>query len=135
MRYLLIFWFFLLPFFSVAQVSGLFKNLAELEPPEAYDNIHVEKVYSDSLVSSFVIWVKESVALHKHLAHSEHVYVLSGNAVMRCGDEENEIGPGDLILIPFGTVHMVEVTSEEPLKVLSIQAPEFKGKDRVFIKE
>jgi len=39
---------------------------------------------------------------------------------------------GGSIFIPQNTWHYVKVTSAEPLKVLSIQAPNFDGKDRVL---
>ena len=50
------------------------------------------------------------------------------------GDTKMEVGPGDYLRIPKNTPHAVTVLSEEPMKVLSIQAPEFLGEDRVFIK-
>ena len=36
------------------------------------------------------------------------------------------------ITIPKNTWHYAKTTSKEPLKVISIQAPNFDGKDRIF---
>jgi mannose-6-phosphate isomerase-like protein (cupin superfamily) len=47
-------------------------------------------------------------------------------------DERFMIGPGDYITIKKKSWHAVKVTSEEPLKVLSVQAPEFLGNDRKY---
>ncbi len=87
------------------------------------------------MVSTFEIWVKKEVPLHKHEFHTEQVIVLEGEGNMRLGDEWKIIKPGDLIIIPVGTLHQVIVTSSIPLKVLSVQAPEFDGSDRVIMKE
>ena len=104
-------------------------------PKKDFENIWSEKIYSDSLVSSVFIWVKRAVALHKHVQHSEHVYILEGSADMKIGEDNYSVVPGDLVLIPVNTVHSLTVTSHEPLKAISIQAPEFLGKDREYIKE
>ena len=46
--------------------------------------------------------------------------------------KEFEISQGDYFRIPENTYHALKVTSKEPIKVLSVQSPEFLGKDRVF---
>lgn len=97
------------------------------------DNIYNSPLFGDSLASSFVIVIKKEVKLHKHLNHSEHVVVLAGNGTMKLGDKQIEIKKGDVVFIPKNTPHSVKVNSKEALKVLSIQAPYFDGKDRVMI--
>ena len=98
-----------------------------------YENIHVVKLESDSLASSFLIFIKKSVRKHKHEFHTEHVYVLEGEGEMILGDKNLSIKKGDLIFIPKNTAHSVTVTSKNPLKIISVQAPKFEGKDRVFV--
>lgn len=104
-------------------------------PADDYDNVHVEKIYSDSAATSFIIHVKKEVVLHKHAEHTEQVYILEGTGKMRLGNEWILIKPGDYIVIPENTPHAVIVTSETPLKVLSIQTPIFDGTDRILITE
>lgn len=82
--------------------------------------------------SSFVIVIKKEVKLHKHLQHSEHVVVLEGKGQMTLGNKGFEIKKGDVVFITK-TTHAVISTGDVPLKVLSIQAPKFDEKDRVFI--
>lgn len=105
--------------------------LSEIQPPADLDNIHVAKLNSDKNASDFIVFVKKYVPLHKHLLHTETLYILEGTGVMQLGDEEFEVGPGDYIKVPEGTPHGVRTTSTVPLKALSVQAPEFFGKDRV----
>ena len=108
------------------------KAAHKLKPAEAFDNIHVQPLHSDARASSYVIWVKDKVRLHKHAVHSEHVYVLKGKGEMVLGEERFEVKKGDVVFIPEGTPHAVRVTGGV-LKVISIQSPEFKGKDRIFL--
>jgi mannose-6-phosphate isomerase-like protein (cupin superfamily) len=90
-------------------------------------------LFNDSLASSSLIIIKNEVKAHKHMKHSEHVIVQSGEAVMRLGEKEFNIKEGDVIFIPKGTVHSVIVKGKKPLKVISIQAPYFDGNDRVMM--
>ncbi len=92
-----------------------------------------KSLFTDSLVRSSVICISKEVKLHKHLEHAEHVLVLEGEGEMRLGTEVFVIKKNDLIFIPKNTPHAVKTTSSIPLKVLSIQAPLFDGKDRVML--
>ncbi len=59
--------------------------------------------------------------------------MVSGTAILQLGDSTLKVKPGDLIVIPPKTVHSVKVNSFEPFEVLSIQSPEFKGEDRIWV--
>lgn len=113
------------------RVSAQHQQLLELEPAGPYDNIHSQKLYTDSLVTCFMIWVKDNVPSHIHAVHTEQVFVLSGKGIMTVDDDSFKIKKGELIMIPAGTPHSVTVTSRRPLKVLSVQSPEFHGVDRI----
>ena len=103
----------------------------DITVPPDLTNINAQKISGDSLVSTYIIYIKENVPMHKHASHSENVLVLEGEATMVVGETTQEIKAGDLIFIPANTFHEVTVTSEIPLKVISIQAPEFDGTDRI----
>ncbi len=112
------------------------QTLAEYQPTEDFENIHVRKINEDSLQSTFIIWVKKEVAPHFHEFHTENIVVLEGKATMQINDSVFAIRKGDYLNIPKGTVHAVlSVESRKPLKVLSIQSPIFDGTDRILIKE
>ena len=121
--------FSVLPLVSFSQA-----NLEGFEIPNPENkNIVVKKLYSDTLSSSFLIQILDSVQLHKHAHHTEQVYVLGGRGKMKVGRRSFDIYPGSIIIIPMGTAHSVKVT-ESPLKVISFQSPEFFGEDRIILK-
>ena|ERR1043165_4998695 len=125
----LLFIFLFLPLAASAQ----YQNLDTVKAPGAYDNIYSRLVASDSLSSSFVIYVKKEVKKHTHSEHTENVYILEGEGEMLLGGKTFNVKKGDMLFIPMGTPHALKVTSSKPVKVLSIQSPKFDGKDRIFI--
>ena len=98
-------------------------------------NIEVKKLYSDSNSSSFEITIEDSVRLHYHSEHTENIFVIEGEAKMQLNEEFIQIKKGDHLVIPQGSKHAVWVESKNPLKVISVQSPEFDGKDRHFVDE
>ena len=121
-----------LAFVTTAHAERL--ALSDITMPMDTDNVYVHEIASDAHSSDFVIFIKNQVPLHKHLKHTETVYILEGRGIFQQGDTKMEVGPGDYLRIPENTPHAVTVLSEKPMKVLSVQAPEFLGEDRVFIK-
>ncbi|GJM04385.1 MAG: hypothetical protein DHS20C09_03760 [marine bacterium B5-7] len=107
--------------------------LSDIQAPETLENVHVVKLASDTHSTDFVIFVKNTVPLHKHVEHSETIYVLEGKGLFQLGDQSMEIVAGDYIRVPKGMPHAVKVLSSIPLKIISVQAPEFFGKDRVKV--
>ncbi len=112
-----------------------FRDLSTISAPKKLNNLHVEKLGSDNNVSEFIIFIKDEVKPHYHELHTELIYVLEGKAVMTLGETKQIIKAGDFIRINPASIHAVKVFSDIPLKVLSIQTPEYNGNDRVFIKE
>lgn len=111
--------------------SQTIANTQTIEPGGA--GVTVKDLFADSLTSSSCIIIKNEIKAHKHLKHSEHVIVESGEGVMRLNDKEFTIKEGDIIFIPKNTVHSVIVKGKKPLKVISIQSPKFNGDDRVMM--
>ena len=107
-------------------------NTESVKPPKEYDNIHVKKLSSDSLSSTFVIWIKQKVRLHKHLYHRENVIIQEGSGQFQVKDSIYNVSAGDIITIPKNTWHGVTINSKDAMKVISIQSPKFLGNDRVF---
>lgn len=123
----------LLTLFTASTCLGQhMQSLDTITPPAAYENIYFVPVFSDSLVSSFVIFVKKQVREHKHLKHTEHVYILDGTGEMTLDKTTFQVKKGDMITIPKNTFHSLKTTSSSPVKVLSVQAPHFDGTDRVM---
>jgi len=107
-------------------------NLKAIQPHKEYENILVKKLDTDNNSTSFVIWIKKGVKSHKHETHSEIISVIEGKGVMTINKKSFDIKSGDYFRIPENTFHSLKVNSTKPMKVLSIQSPEFLGKDRVF---
>jgi mannose-6-phosphate isomerase-like protein (cupin superfamily) len=80
-----------------------------------------------------VLFIKKEVRKHKHAFHSEQVIILEGEGLMWMAGKEFKVKKGDIIFIPKQTIHALKVTSDVPVKVLSIQSPGFDGSDRIFI--
>lgn len=85
-----------------------------------------------SASSAHHLRVAEGVKPHYHAVHDETVVVLSGRGVMTLGEETHDVEPGSVILIPRGTVHSLRVVGD-PLEAISVFAPPFDGKDRIFV--
>lgn len=119
--------------FSFSLHAQDFQSLDTIKAPVNYDNIYSRSIASDSLSSSFVIFIKKEVKKHKHITHSEHVYILDGEGEMLLNTKTFKVKKGDIIFIPENTVHSLKVLSHNPVKVLSIQSPFFDGKDRIFV--
>jgi mannose-6-phosphate isomerase-like protein (cupin superfamily) len=62
--------------------------------------------------------------MNDHLQAQEQIgYILSGRAVVKVGDEEKELGPGEGYLMPMGIRHTFRVVGEEALEYLEIFCP------------
>ncbi len=107
-------------------------NIKALQPHEEFENILIKKLDTDSNSTSFVIWIKKEVKSHKHETHSEIISVIEGAGVMTINKKSFDIKSGDYFRIPKNTFHSLTINSKKPMKLISVQSPEFSGKDRVF---
>jgi quercetin dioxygenase-like cupin family protein len=71
--------------------------------------------------------------MHYHRYHDEITYCIKGQAAMNVSGKELMIKVGDLMYIPALTLHGSEVTGNETLQLISIFAPPFDGKDRIYV--
>lgn len=130
MKKICILFLLLFPLLIKAQSN---QSLDTITAPAVYENIYMRTIASDSLVSSFILFIKKEVKKHKHIFHSEHVYILDGEGEMVLGNKTFKVKKGDMVFIPKNTAHSLKVTSTTPVKVLSVQAPIFDGKDRMLV--
>lgn len=63
-----------------------------------------------------------SVPTHSH-PHEQIGMVYSGRAILRIGDEEREVGPGDFYCIPANVPHSDTALGDEPFVMLDIFYP------------
>jgi mannose-6-phosphate isomerase-like protein (cupin superfamily) len=63
------------------------------------------------------------VPKHYHVGSNEIQYVISGSGTFWLGNVQRQIHPGDLIIIPKGTVHAGNIATSGEFKVLAIKLP------------
>jgi quercetin dioxygenase-like cupin family protein len=59
---------------------------------------------------------------HSH-DHEQIVYVMEGRLRFVIGDEEAELGPGEMVVVPPGVEHWAETIGDEPAVDLSVFTP------------
>lgn len=82
-----------------------------------------------------VVQVNVLVKPHYHEKSDEILYFVKGNGVLKVGDAKINVKPGLLVSLLKGTVHSYVNEGKEATVVLSIFAPAFDPKDRVFIEK
>ncbi len=120
---------------NIVSNAQFHQDILNLKSDSAVQGIKVQKIAGDKNSTSFIIWIKDSVKSHKHEKHTENIYVLEGEGEMKINGKMIIIKPGDFINVPENTIHSLKVTSSIPMKVLSVQSPEFNGEDRIFVDE
>jgi mannose-6-phosphate isomerase-like protein (cupin superfamily) len=64
-------------------------------------------------------------ALHKH-AYEEVFVVQEGRATFRAGDQERDVGAGDIVIVPANTPHRFVNSGDGPLRQVAIHvSPRF----------
>jgi len=69
---------------------------------------------------------------HRHVKTEEIYYILEGRGRMRIGEETADVGPGDAVAIPPGTVHQITNTGNCILRFLCCCAPGYEHDDTVL---
>jgi quercetin dioxygenase-like cupin family protein len=130
MRLTIILGLLIIPF--VIKSQYIISSIDQILHDKDFENIHVKKISSDSSSSTFAIWIKQKVKLHKHVYHTENVLIDKGFGEFQINDSIYKVAAGDWIVIPKNTWHGVIVNSKSTMKVISVQSPEYFGKDRIF---
>ncbi len=72
-------------------------------------------------------------APHYHPKTEEIYYILAGEGLMRLGDDERRVKPGDAIAIPPGQVHTIYNPGPAELRFLCCCAPGYEHEDTVMV--
>jgi mannose-6-phosphate isomerase-like protein (cupin superfamily) len=67
--------------------------------------------------------------LHRHKQSEEIYHITSGNGLMRLGDDEFAVTPGDTICIPPGTPHALVNRGNQELRLLCCSSPPYSDED------
>ena len=72
---------------------------------------------------------KLSLQLHHHRA--EHWIVVSGTAIVTCGETESVLSEDQSTYIPLGTKHRLANTGVIPLELIEVQSGSYLGEDDI----
>jgi quercetin dioxygenase-like cupin family protein len=101
-------------------------------PPESLGAFASRLVGTLTDASVHHVEAGKSVKPHFHRTHDEVVMILEGTGTMHIGDSSYALAPGATFLVPRGVIHSVE-TGGTPLRAITVFAPPFDGKDRIFV--
>ena len=110
MRLTIILGLLIIPF--VIKSQYIISSIDQILHDKDFENIHVKKISSDSSSSTFAIWIKQKVKLHKHVYHTENVLIDKGFGEFQINDSIYKVVAGDWIVIPKNTWHGVIVNSK-----------------------
>lgn len=71
------------------------------------------------------------LSLQKHWHRSEHWVVVTGTALVTCGDNSFTLRENESTFIPAGTVHRLENPGKLPLRMIEVQSGEYVGEDDI----
>jgi quercetin dioxygenase-like cupin family protein len=106
-------------------------ELAESHPARAGAPATVGEVARGAQTSVNYWQIATEMPAHLHRTHEEVIVVESCRVETTVGDRVLTLGPGDVLVVPPGTVHAGRVTGSEPARGYSIFAPAFDGRDRM----
>lgn len=71
------------------------------------------------------------LSLQKHWHRSEHWVVVTGTALVTCGDKTFTLRENESTFIPVGTPHRLENPGKLPLRMIEVQSGEYIGEDDI----
>lgn len=120
------------------------KQLVELiraESPELveqYRQVYRPWGYYDSIdngsrhqVKRIVVNPGAKLSLQMHYHRAEHWIVVSGTAIVTCGNKEEILTENQSIYIPCGTTHRLENAGRIPLELIEVQSGSYLGEDDI----
>jgi mannose-6-phosphate isomerase-like protein (cupin superfamily) len=115
------------------------ENLQLVEPFVTLDGSEIREIagtatgnaVNQSLAAATVQPGGETVE-HFHRTTEEIYFFTHGSGRMRLGDEEQEVGPGDAVVIDPGVRHKLWCTGTEPLRLFCCCAPGYSDSDTVI---
>jgi mannose-6-phosphate isomerase-like protein (cupin superfamily) len=73
-----------------------------------------------------------AVIPHHHRQLEEIYYILEGSGRMTVGEEQRDVGAGDAIFVPRGSLHSLANTGSVPIRLLVACGPAFYYEDEIF---
>lgn len=73
----------------------------------------------------------QRLSLQKHHHRSEHWIVVSGTALVTCGEQEYVVNVNESTFIPMGEQHRLANPGRIPLVIIEVQSGEYLGEDDI----
>ncbi len=86
---------------------------------------------ADCKVKRLVVKPGGVLSLQRHRQRSEHWTVVGGSATVRVGEAQTELGPGESVHIPAGSLHRLENRGHEEVHVIEVQTGSYFGEDDI----
>ena len=124
---------------ATAQQEGLKPQVLSLSallakhPPASGESFKIIPAVQGQDASVTVVRALGELAPHFHESREEVVYVVRGGGTMLLGGEKRPVKAGDIVHIPRRVVHGFTNGAKRETVVVSVMAPPFDGKDRIFL--
>jgi len=82
-------------------------------------------------VKRIVVKQGKRLSLQKHYHRSEHWVVVSGTALVICGENQYQVNANESTYIPIGETHRLENIGKIPLVMIEAQVGEYVGEDDI----
>jgi len=125
---------------NVQDVKLLVNQLSEQNRLEANRHTKVYRpwgsyetlVVSDRFqVKRIIVNPKQQLSLQLHHHRAEHWVVVSGTALVTCGDEEFILSEDQSTYIPLGIKHRLANTGIIPIELIEVQSGSYLGEDDI----
>jgi len=119
---------------AVSPGAGVFDvdSLLMENPLGADQPVRTDEISHDSLSSVHLTQIRGAIESHRHLNHDENVWVIRGAGRLVVDGVKHKVAAGQVIHIPRGISHSFHNMGAKPAVVISVFAPGFDGKDRIY---
>jgi mannose-6-phosphate isomerase-like protein (cupin superfamily) len=114
------------------QVLSL-SSLLGKNPPAKDEAFKIIPAVQGQDASVTVVRAEKELPPNTNLSREEVGYVVQGGGTMRFGDEKRPVKAGDILSLPRRVVHGFSNGAKRGTVVVSVMAPPFDGKDRIFV--
>lgn len=82
-------------------------------------------------VKRIIVNPKQKLSLQLHHHRAEHWVVVSGTAIVTCGETQSVLTEDQSTYIPLGTKHRLENAGVIPLEIIEVQSGSYLGEDDI----
>ena len=108
--------------------TELDQHCVVFRPWGKYESIDMGERYQ---VKRITVNPGAKLSVQKHYHRAEHWTVVSGSAVVTCGDETILLSENQSTYIPLGEVHALENPGKIPLELIEVQSGSYFGEDDI----